>query len=61
MWKCKLNKLFPPQLLLGHDVCAGLETLAKTMCSPIMTFCGIRMSVLARIYHQGMFSLLWSC
>jgi hypothetical protein len=26
MWKCKLNKPFPPQLLLGHDVCAGIET-----------------------------------
>jgi hypothetical protein len=30
MWKCKLNKPFPPQLLLGHDVCAGIETLNKT-------------------------------
>jgi hypothetical protein len=30
VWKCKLNKPFPPQLLLGHDVCAGIETLAKT-------------------------------
>jgi hypothetical protein len=27
MWKCKPNKPFPPQLLLGHDVCAGIETL----------------------------------
>jgi hypothetical protein len=27
---CKLNKPFPPQLLLGHDVCAGIETLTKT-------------------------------
>jgi hypothetical protein len=31
MWKCKLNKPFPPQLLLGHDVCAGIETLTKTL------------------------------
>jgi hypothetical protein len=30
MWKCKLNKPFPPQLLLGYDVCAGIETLTKT-------------------------------
>jgi hypothetical protein len=30
MWNCKLNKPFPPQLLLGHDVCAGIETLTKT-------------------------------
>jgi hypothetical protein len=30
MWKYKLNKPFPPQLLLGHDVCAGIETLTKT-------------------------------
>jgi hypothetical protein len=30
MWKCKLNKPFPPQVLLGHDVCAGIETLTKT-------------------------------
>jgi hypothetical protein len=30
MWKCKLNKPFPSQLLLGHDVCAGIETLTKT-------------------------------
>jgi hypothetical protein len=29
MWKCKLNKPFLPQLLLGHDVCAGIETLTK--------------------------------
>ena len=29
MWKWKLNKPFPPQLLLGHDVCAGIETLTK--------------------------------
>ena len=29
MWKCKLNKPFPPQLLLGHDACAGIETLTK--------------------------------
>jgi hypothetical protein len=31
MWKCKLNKPFPPQLLLGHDVPAGIETLTKTL------------------------------
>jgi hypothetical protein len=30
MWKCKLNKPFPPHLLLCHDVCAGIETLTKT-------------------------------
>ena len=30
MWKCKLNKPFPPQLLLGHDVCAEIETLTET-------------------------------
>jgi hypothetical protein len=30
MWKYKLNKPFPPQLLLGHDVYAGIETLTKT-------------------------------
>ena len=30
MWKCKLNKPFPSQLLLGHDVCAGIEALTKT-------------------------------
>jgi hypothetical protein len=30
MWKCKLNKPFPPQLLLGHDVCVRIETLTKT-------------------------------
>jgi hypothetical protein len=30
MWKSKLNKPFPPQVLLGHDVCAGIETLTKT-------------------------------
>jgi hypothetical protein len=30
MWKCKLNKPFPLILLLGHDVCAGIETLTKT-------------------------------
>jgi hypothetical protein len=28
--KCKLNKPFSPQLLLDHDVCAGIETLTKT-------------------------------
>ena len=28
--KCKLNKPFPPQLLLGHNVCTGIETLTKT-------------------------------
>jgi hypothetical protein len=28
--KCKLNKPFPPSLLLGHDVCAGIETPTKT-------------------------------
>jgi hypothetical protein len=27
IWKCKLNKPFPPQVLLGHDICAGIETL----------------------------------
>ena len=34
MWKRKLNKPLPPQLLLGHDTCAGMETLIKTpsMC-----------------------------
>jgi hypothetical protein len=31
MWKSKLNKPFPPQVLLGHDVCAGIETLTKTV------------------------------
>jgi hypothetical protein len=31
MWKYKLNKPFPPQVLLGHDVCAGIETLTKTV------------------------------
>jgi hypothetical protein len=30
MWTSKLNKLFPPQVLLVHDVCAGIETLTKT-------------------------------
>jgi hypothetical protein len=30
MWKCKPNKHFSPQLLLGYDVCAGIETLTKT-------------------------------
>jgi hypothetical protein len=29
--KCKLNKPFPPQLLLGHDVCAGIEALRHTL------------------------------
>jgi hypothetical protein len=23
---------FLPNLLLGHDVCAGIETLTKTLC-----------------------------
>jgi hypothetical protein len=27
----KLNKPFPPQVLFGHDVCAGIETLTKTL------------------------------
>jgi hypothetical protein len=31
MWKCKPNKSFPPKLLLGHDVCARIETLTKTL------------------------------
>jgi hypothetical protein len=26
-----MNKPFPPQLLLGPDVCAGIETLTKTV------------------------------
>jgi hypothetical protein len=30
MWKSKLNKPFPPQVLLGHDACAEIETLTKT-------------------------------
>jgi hypothetical protein len=30
MWKGKLNKPFPPQVLHGHDVCAEIETLTKT-------------------------------
>ena len=30
MWKFKPNKPFPPQLLLGHEVCTGIETLSKT-------------------------------
>jgi hypothetical protein len=25
-----MNKPFPPQLVLGHDVCAGIEMLTKT-------------------------------
>jgi hypothetical protein len=33
VWKCKLNKPFPPQLLLGHDVCAGIETLTNILTS----------------------------
>jgi hypothetical protein len=31
MWKYKLNKPSPPNLLLGHDVCAEIETLTKTV------------------------------
>jgi hypothetical protein len=31
MWKSKLNKPFPANLLLVHDVCAGIETLTKTV------------------------------
>jgi hypothetical protein len=31
MWKYKLNKPFPPQLLLGNDVCGGTEILTKTV------------------------------
>jgi hypothetical protein len=30
MLKCQINKPFPPNLLLGHDLCAGIETLTKT-------------------------------
>jgi len=30
MCKCQPRKPFPPQLLLGHDVCAGVEALTKT-------------------------------
>jgi hypothetical protein len=26
-----MNKPFPPQLLLGHDVCTGIEILTKTV------------------------------
>ena len=29
VWNPKLNKSFPPQLALGHDVCAGIETLRQ--------------------------------
>jgi hypothetical protein len=39
MWKSKLNKPFPPQVLLGHDVCAGIETLTKTPKIPCLDGC----------------------
>jgi hypothetical protein len=29
-----MNNPFPPQLLLGHDVCAGIETLTETLIHP---------------------------
>jgi hypothetical protein len=38
MWKSKLNKPFPPQVLLGHDVCAGIETLIKTVSNVSFIF-----------------------
>jgi hypothetical protein len=40
MWKSKLNKPFPPQLLLGHDVCAGIESLTKTIPLRLRENCG---------------------
>jgi hypothetical protein len=39
MWKSKLNKPFPPQLLLGHDVCVGIDTLTKTISHQISWVC----------------------
>ncbi|EDL38424.1 mCG148344 [Mus musculus] len=36
MWKCKLNK---PNLLFGHDACAGIETLTNSrVMLPFSTF-----------------------
>jgi hypothetical protein len=38
VWKCKLNKPFPPQLF-GHDVCAGIETLRQVGTSIVGYSC----------------------
>ena len=50
MWKCKLNKPFPPQLLLGHDVCAGIETLRQVVRVRVRGVRAIvRVNVLVRV------------
>jgi hypothetical protein len=42
MWKSKLNKPFPPQVLLGHDVCAGIETLTKIYIYMEINLCKVK-------------------
>jgi hypothetical protein len=54
MWKCKPNKPFPPQLLLGPDVCAGIETLTETNTE------GFQFSVAARTANSYNVSILKS-
>jgi hypothetical protein len=39
MWKSTLNKPFSPQVLLGHGICAGIETLTKTVCYRTWKWC----------------------
>ena len=69
VWKCKPNKPFPHHLLLGHDVCAGIETLTKARWYqewgiPVTTWpcfeedCGRTLELFARRVN-GMWRALW--
>jgi hypothetical protein len=51
MWKCKLNKPFPPHLLLGHDICAGIETLTET----VVKGTGLQLIVMNSYHRKGCF------
>ena len=39
---------FLPNLLLGHDICAGIETLTKTLCYFHLPFCNIEVNLVLK-------------
>jgi hypothetical protein len=57
MWKCKLNKPFSLQLLLGHDVCAGIETLTKIYTLFVFVCLGFVNFFQLQFFHISLFHM----
>jgi hypothetical protein len=51
---------FLPNLLLGHDVCAGIETLTKTQCLPFFRYISKCQFLLKKVYSTCCWFLVFA-